>query len=42
MRYTFTNGSDARKFVRAHGGPIHIEVEHVKRGEWVVTITDKS
>lgn len=35
----FTNRRDAEKFARAHGGPVTVNVENPKRGEWVVTIS---
>ena len=37
---TFTNQRDAVNFAHAHHGNVYIEVEHVARGQWVVTITD--
>lgn len=40
--HTFSRRRLAAAFVRSQGGPIDINVEHVARGEWVVTITDKA
>lgn len=37
---TFTNQRDAVNFAHAHHGNVYIEIEHVARGQWVVTITD--
>lgn len=39
--YNFTNERDAVLFARSHGGPIVIDIEHVARGQWVVTISPR-
>ena len=36
---TFTNQRDAVNFAHAHHGNVYIEIEHIARGQWVVTIT---
>lgn len=42
MIYSFTNQKDAVRFINSQGGPIDISLEHVRRGQWEVTVTEKA
>lgn len=39
-RREFTNKKDATAYAKAQGGPVNVDVQNPKRGQWIVTITD--
>lgn len=39
--YLFSNQRDAERFARAQGGPVLIEIAHLERGVWAVTVTSR-
>lgn len=39
-RREFTNKKDATAYAKSQGGPVAVEIENPKRGQWIVTIKD--